>query len=162
VPAEPEAEHKFALLGSQLAAAVVEAVPSWIARSVMMRFDEWTAASGTGGPSRETVSKLAESAGGRAAAEVEGQLRDLLSSDVDQQWTTPLALVRPLVSYAGEVLAGAGVPGIERDEFQTLRFAGDDYGLTPASLAVLGDRVGELAIAWGASKAIAHRLRHRS
>jgi hypothetical protein len=129
---------------------------------VMMRFGEWSAASGGGGPSQETISKLAESAGVRAAAEVDRPLRDLLSSDVDQQWTTPLALVRPLVRYAGEVLAEAGVPGIQRDEFQTLRFADDDYGLTPASLAVLGDRVGELAIAWGASKAIAHRLRHGS
>jgi hypothetical protein len=162
VPAEPDPEQQFALLGSLLADAVVEAVPSWIARSVMMRFEEWSAVSAPGGRSPQSVSKLAESAGARAAAEVERPLRDLLSSDVDQQWTTPLALVRPLVRYAGEVLAEAGVPGIERDQFHTLRFADDDYGLTPATLAVLGDGVGELAIAWGASKAIAHRSRHRS
>ena len=42
------------------------------------------------------------------------------------------------------------------------RFPDDRYGLTPASLAVLGDEVGDLALAWGATKALAHRRRHAS
>jgi hypothetical protein len=87
-------------------------------------------------------------------------LRALLFADIDDQRTTPLALVRPLVGFATDVLSHAGVPPVVRDEFHTLRFPDDPYGLTPASLAVLGEQVGELAIEWGAAKALVHRRRH--
>jgi hypothetical protein len=103
---------------------------------------------------------MSEDAGEQAASAVEAQLRELLGADVDQQWTTPLALVRPLVGFATVVLAKAGVPGVKRDEFQVTRFPEDEYGLTPASLAALGEEVAGLALAWGAAKALAHRQRH--
>jgi hypothetical protein len=105
---------------------------------------------------------MCESAGELAASQVAGPLHQLLSSDVDQQWTTPLAIVRPLVAFATDVLDAAGVPEVVRDEFQVTRFPLDTYGLTPASLSALGEEVAGLALAWGAAKALAHRQRHEN
>ena len=48
----------------------------------------------------------------------------------------------------------AGVPPVVRDEFQMRRFPDDEYGLTPASLARPRRQVGDLALAWGAAKAL--------
>jgi hypothetical protein len=140
---------------------VIEAVPGWIARMVEGRYGEWVR-------SRDAavleapldVAELAQAAGRQAADSVAGPLRALLCADIDDQRTTPLALVRPLVAFATGVLSHAGVPPVVRDEFEMLRFPDDRYGLTPASLAVLGEHVGELAIGWGAAKALVHRRRH--
>ncbi len=38
-------------------------------------------------------------------------------SDIDEQRTTPLALIRGAVRYPTEVLRAAGVPPVERDRF---------------------------------------------
>jgi hypothetical protein len=105
---------------------------------------------------------MAEAAGEQAAASLSGPLRELLIADVDEQWTTPLALVRLLVGFATAVLEKAGVPAVQRDEFQVTRFPDDEYGLTPASLSSLGEEVANLALVWGAAKAVAHRQRHDS
>jgi hypothetical protein len=107
------------------------------------------------------LAELARAAGLRAADSLAGPLRALVAADVDDQWTTPLALVRPVVAFATDVLEQAGVPPVVRDEFEERRFPEDLYGLTPASLAVLGEEVGDLAIAWGAAKAAAHLRRHQ-
>jgi hypothetical protein len=142
---------------------VIEAVPGWIERAVTGRFADWMRSGGDSDPdSKRDITRLAQVAGRQAAAEVSGPLRAMLCSDIDDQRTTPLALVRPLVAHATEVLRRAGVPPVVRDEFQIRRFPDDVYGLTPASLAVVDERVGDLAITWGAAKAMAHRRRHRS
>jgi hypothetical protein len=69
--------------------------------------------------------------------------------------------VRGAVSYPTEVLREAGVAPVPRDPFVSERFPDDPYGLTPASLQTLRPDLGELAIAWGAAKAMAHRRRHQ-
>ncbi len=141
---------------------MIEAVPGWIARAVDGRFADWVTSGGIAEPGVESeIALLAQIAGSQAAAAVAETLRAALAADVDEQRTTPLALVRPLVAFATAVLSHAGVPAVVRDEFQMRRFPDDDYGLTPASLAVLGDRVGDLALAWGAAKALEHRRRHQ-
>jgi hypothetical protein len=111
---------------------------------------------------RSRLDLAAVEAGSDAAAAATEPLRAMLSADVDAQRSTPLALVRPLVSFATVVLRELGVPPVVRDRFQVERFADDDYALTPASLAALGGDVGELALVWGAAKAMAHRRRHQS
>jgi hypothetical protein len=147
-------------LGSQLADCVIAAVPDWIARVIEERFGDWTRASGAGDQAQSDIARLAREAGARAQDAVAEPLRAMLSADIDEQRTTPLALVRPLIAFATAILSEAGVPHVVRDEFAASRFPDDIYGLTPASLAVLGDGVGEVALTWGAAKAMAHRRRH--
>jgi hypothetical protein len=140
---------------------VIDAVPGWIARIVEGRYRDWVKGRDRAEPAAPPdIDGLAQAAGRQAADSVAGPLRALLCADIDDQRTTPLALVRPLVAFATDVLSHAGVPPVVRDEFQMLRFPDDRYGLTPTSLAALGERVGEVAIAWGAAKALVHRRRH--
>ncbi len=160
----PDQDPDLVRLGSQLADCVIAAVPDWIARVIEGRFGDWTRASaavGEGDPEAQSeIERLAHDAGVQARDAVAAPLRAMLSADIDDQRTTPLALVRPLVAFATAVLSEAGVPPVVRDEFAESRFPDDEYGLTPASLAVLGDEVGEMALVWGAAKAMAHRRRH--
>jgi hypothetical protein len=154
-----KADTDLARLGSELADAVIAAVPAWIKGAVDTRVAQWVQ---SGRPTTSIdepeLAKMAEAAGEQAAASVAG----LLLADVDVQWTTPLALVRPLVGFATAVLEKAGVPGVKRDAFEVTRFPDDEYGLTPASLSSLGEEVASLALVWGAAKALAHRQRHDS
>ena len=91
---------------------------------------------------------------------MEARLRALLEADVDEQCTTPLAIVRAAVRYPTAMLRTAGVPPVERDDFKVHAFPGDDYDLAPASLADVDPALVDLGIAWGAWKAMAHRARH--
>lgn len=102
----------------------------------------------------------ARHAGLVAAREVDARLAALLATDIDEQRSTPLAELRRVVPYATEVLERFEVPPRTRDRYLEQRFPDDRYGLTPASMSVLGADVEELAIVWGAAKAMAHRRRH--
>jgi hypothetical protein len=51
---------------------------------------------------------------------------------------------------------------VERDEFRVRAFPEDVYDLTPASFADVDLSLHEVAMAWGAAKAMAHRERHGS
>ena len=100
-------------------------------------------------------------AGAVAAAEVGPQVRALLSTDIDQQRTSPLALARTAVRYPTAVLVGAGVPPVERDEFTERRFPEDVYDLAPATFADLDPSLHEPGLTWGAAKAHVHLARRR-
>jgi hypothetical protein len=85
----------------------------------------------------------------------------LLTADIDDQATTPLAILRAsAVRYPTEVLHAAGVPPVVRDEFVEGVFPDDTYDLAPTSIADLDPDLGDLAIAWGAAKAFEHKRRH--
>lgn len=161
--ATAEADRRLARIGAQFALAVVGAVPAWVEHSVLRVLDAFEAAGGKLGSEdgREGVRARARQSGEQAAEALRGPLQRLLASDVDAQSATPLVLVRQLVAFPTAVLAGAGVPPVERDRFAEQHFPDDRYGLTPASLAVLGEGPADLALAWGAAKAAAHRARHR-
>ncbi|HXW31822.1 MAG TPA: hypothetical protein VEJ21_01925 [Acidimicrobiales bacterium] len=161
--AAEEADRRLAQIGAQLADAVIATVPAWVEHSVVRVLDAFDAAGSRLDSEGDRAEALARArrAGEEASAELAGPLQHLLASDVDDQWTTPLVLVRQLVAFPTAVLAGAGVPPVERDRFAEQHFPDDRYGLTPASLAVLGEGPADLALAWGAAKAAAHRARHR-
>ena len=150
---EPDPDSILAELGEELAAAVSGAVPGWVTRCVDALLSPDT-------PGRDRVMAEAEEAGRQAQRAVADRLKALLSADVDAQRSTPLAVVRDAVSYPTEVLRRAQVPPVPRDPFVSERFPDDPYGLTPASLQAMDPELGELAIAWGAAKAMAHRRRH--
>ena len=86
----------------------------------------------------------------------------MLAADVDEQATTPLAILRTAVRYPTEVLVAAGVPPVERDSFSQRAFPDDIYDLTPATFADVDPALAEAGIAWGAAKAFEHKRRHRS
>lgn len=137
-----------------LAAAVEEALPRWVERSVARLLRAYTGSEGA------EAMEQAVAAGARARAEVGGRVRALLESDIDDQRTNPLALLRGAVGYPTEVLRRAGVPPVVRDDFAESRFPDDVYDLTPASFADLDPALHEPGLEWGAAKAWAHRRRH--
>jgi broad specificity phosphatase PhoE len=137
--------------GEVLTRAVIGALPGWVDASVR----RVAAAAGAAVDEDD----LAE-AGRQAAVETGTRLRALLSADIDDQRGTPLSIVRDAVRWPGAVLRAAGVPPVARDDFDTERFPGDAYGLTPATFADLDPDLADVAIAWGAAKAWEHRRRH--
>lgn len=147
-------EALFAGMSSRLAGYVEQCVLDR-ARSTFGTVDQAQAQAPA-----EATEEAAASAGRQAAAEVLPALRALVEADVDEQRTTPLSLLRRATTFATAALERLGVPPVARDRFAEERFPDDRYALAPASMAVLGEEVEELAIAWGAAKAMAHRRRH--
>lgn len=141
--------------GERLVAAVEAALPGWVERSVRRRLIDWV---GTADPE---VVQRATAAGTTAAVEVGAELRRLVTTDVDQQWTSPLTIVRTAVRYPTAVLRQAGVPPIVRDDFDERHFPDDDYGLVPMAFADVDPALHDLGLAWGAAKAMVHLQRHR-
>jgi hypothetical protein len=143
-----EAEAELAAHAAALADAVDDALPGWVVRSVLA-FDP-------------SLRAAAEAAGERARAEVGTAVRELLATDIDQQPTGPLALLRTAVRYPTEVLQAAGVPPVDRDDFAVRAFPDDVYDLSPAAFADIDPALTEPGIAWGAAKAFVHKERRRS
>lgn len=133
--------------------AIAGALEGWLLHCVRQRAEpagRWSGA----------VEADAREAAVHARAEVMPALRALLAADIDEQATTPLSIVRHAVAHPTGVLRRAGVPPVTRDDDQRRRFPEDDYDLTPATFAELGETVAEAGIAWGAAKAFMHRQRH--
>lgn len=135
-----------------LVEAVEEALPGWVQRSVLRRVPDPTA----------ELREAARAAGRRAQQEVGADLRRLLSLDIDEQWTNPLALLRAAVRYPTEVLRAAGVTPVEREDFNRDRFPDDDYDLAPATWSDIDPALVDPGITWGAAKAFTHKARHSS
>jgi hypothetical protein len=129
-----------------LAVAIEAALPRWIERSVR----------------RLSSTADVEGAVAAAVAEVMPRLRTLLESDIDEQWTTPLELLRGAVRHPTAALRAVGVAPVARDDFVRERFPEDDYGLMPSSWSDVDEALLEPGIAWGAAKAWAHKQRHQS
>ncbi len=149
-------EQLLSLYATALADGVVDALPGWVAAAVVRRL----------GPELpeglpEDFEDRVAAAGRSAAEEVGGRVRELLSLDIDEQWTNPLTLIRTAIRFPTDLLRSIGVEPVARDE-QAKRFHPDDvYDLTPASFAELGPAVHDLGVSWGAAKAHVHLRRRR-
>ncbi len=143
----------------QLVDVVETVLPCWVQRCVERVHAAWVE---VGGLARAEVAERAQEAGKRAADEVGAELRELLSVDIDEQRSNPLSILRGAVRYPTQVLRDAGVPGIERDEFDVRHFPDDDYGLTPMTFTDIDESLHEPGIVWGAMKAKQHLDRHRT
>jgi hypothetical protein len=142
--------------GRALADAIEEALPSWVEESVDRVM---TASLGSVPP---PVAEAARAAGERAAADVGAEIRALLEADIDQQRTTPLAILRAAaVPYPTEVLRRAGAPPTCRDRVAAEMFPDDVYDLTPAAFADISPSLTDVGMAWGAAKAFEHQRRHK-
>ena len=139
---------------AELADAVEAALPGWVERSVARLVVAYR------GRADQAVLDQAAVAGRRAASEVGAAVRALLTADVDEQRTTPLALLRGAVRFPNEVLQAAGVPPVERDRRQEEMFPADVYDLAPANFADVDPSLAELGLAWGAAKARESMVRH--
>ena len=100
-----------------------------------------------------------DSAAARCRAEVSPRVRALLETDLDDQRSTPLGLLRHAVVVPTEVLRSLGVPPVARDEFAVRSFPGDLYALSPASFRDVDESLHEPGLIWGAAKAHVHLAR---
>lgn len=148
-----ELAAQFSVAGDKLADAIVCALPSWV-RSCVDGFD-LTESVGQG-----SLETLIATAGSDATAALELPLRELLTAPIDDQRSTPLALVRTAVRFPTAILASAGVPPVDRDPFEARAFPDDVYGITPATWGDLGPEVAEAGLRWSVNKAFLHRRLH--
>lgn len=149
-------EAKLAALAGALADAVEAAVPTWVQRSVERLVVAHQ------GLVTGAVRAAAATAGRRCAEEVGAQLRAVLASDVDEQRTNPLALLRAAVAYPTAVLQEAGVPPVVRSDFDERAFPDDLYGLAPATWSDIDPELQEPGLVWGAAKAHVVLTRRRA
>ena len=153
-PADLDALTRYA---AALADGVEAALARWVERSV-----ERVHVHQLGRRPPGDVREAAARAGRAAAADVGAQVRALLSLDIDEQRTGPLALIRRAVPYPTEVLRAAEVPPCERDEFAVRQFPEDVYDLAPTSFGELDADLQETGLVWGAAKAHVHLSRRRA
>jgi hypothetical protein len=128
--------------------------PYWEARALAL-VEAWT-----GRPASAAEAERVRAAAARASSKAVEGLRRLLAADVDEQWTTPLDVVRRSAGELTELLATMGVAPVARDEFDERAFPDDPYGLAPRALADVDDSLQEVALVWGAAKARLHLQRH--
>ena len=145
------AEQQLADSARRLADGIAQALPGWVVAAVQSRLPHLDS----------KTQEAAEAAGLAAAADIGGQMAQLLAADIDDQRENPLALLRRAVRYPTEVLTAAGAPPTERDDFAIERFPDDVYDLTPASFADIHPDLQTPGLEWGAAKAFVHRRRHK-
>ena len=135
-------------------------LPGWVVRSVQHILDAWGR---TAPDDRTRAEHDAVDAGAAATARVAGELRELFALDADAQSRTPLEVVRRAYREPTAVLAAAGIPRVERDEFAERAWPDDTYGLVVHGLGDLGDEeLAPLQMAWGLAKAKVLRARRGS
>ena len=134
--------------GADLASAVDRVLPGWVARSVH-RF-------------RTDLDLESAAAGEEARREIGARMRRLLETDLDQQRSNPLAILRTATRYPTRVLAEAGVPGVVREPFAVEAFPEDIYNLSPATWSDIDPALQDYGIAWSAWKAHEFLRRRRA
>lgn len=148
VPREsPDDARALARHAATLADGIEAALGPWVEACVARVITAWA------GVVDPEIRAAAERAGAQARAGVAPRVRALLAQDVDEQRTTPLAVVRGAVAYPTDVLAAAGVPPVARDELAASAFPDDVYDLSPAAFADLAPELAGPGIVWGAAKA---------
>ena len=134
--------------GADLAAAVDRVLPGWVVRTVQ-RF-------------RDDLDLEAEAAGEEARSDVGVRLRRMLETDLDQQRSNPLSILRTATRYPTQVLLAAGVPRVVREPFAVEAFPEDIYNLSPATWSDIDPALQDYGIAWSAWKAHEFLRRRRA
>ena len=136
---------------------VASELPGWVERSVTRILDAWGR---TPPDARDQAERDAVTAGRAASARVTAELQTLFALDPEHQRATPLELVRGAYREPTAVLAAAGVPPVERDDFAERAWPDDTYGLAIHGLGDLGDvELAPYQLAWGLAKAKVLRAR---
>jgi hypothetical protein len=148
--ANADDEAALARYAVELADAIDAALPGWVRRSVE-RFL----------PVVGPVVAEVDAAAARVR-DVGAAVRTLLLTDLDEQTSTPLAIVRGAVAVPTSILRAHGLPPVERDEFDVRSFPDDIYRLTPATFADIDPALAEPGLRWGAAKAFVFKARRRA
>ncbi len=149
-----ETETEAALLAEHTASlrdAMVQLVPEWAAKTVIARSPD---------PSSAASRDAADRVRSLAQTETVTELIRLLDSDIDDQWASPLEVVRSLVPALTAELEHLDAPAVPRDPRSIELMAEDVYALTPATFADIDSSLHHLGLAWGAAKAHVHLRRH--
>jgi hypothetical protein len=132
---------------------------AWVVREVTRIVDAWGRLDDA---TRAQTLDEAQRAGEDARVRVLGELDALFALTPSEQRATPLQLVRSLRFEVTSVLATAGIPEVERDEFDVRAFPDDRYGVVPKAFADLGDDdLGPMLMAWGVGKTLVLRATTR-
>lgn len=158
---EARALERMRAAGEEIVAGVEARLPAWVVAQVARILDAWGRADAA---TRARAETEALDAGGKAAARVAGRLRELQALDPSDQATTPLEVVRSTYREPTAVLEAAGVPSVERDDFDERAWPEDRYGLVPRTFADLPnadgeDDLGPLHLGWGLAMAAVLRAR---
>ena len=125
--------------GAALADTVEDVLVGWVVRCVRrFRFD---------------LDDEAQMAGLAAREAVGLGLRALLATDIDEQRSNPLAVLRAAVQFPTAVLSAAGVAPVRREPFAVNAFPQDVYDLSPATWSDIDPQLQDAGIAWSAWKA---------
>jgi hypothetical protein len=151
---EPDPDVALAEKATALSDAIDEVVGPWLEAAVATR----AADAGLTGP---VVEEVAARAAAEARATVVLRIRALLAQDIDEQATTPLALLRGAIGPATAALQELGVPPVDRDEFAERAFPADLYALSPAAFEDVAEELRTPGLEWGAAKAFVHLRRRR-
>jgi hypothetical protein len=154
-PDDPADAAALARYANALAAAVDEALPGWVDRSVR------GVLAAQGLPVDAAVEAGIASATAATRDEGMPRLRSLLATDIDNQRTNPLAVLRAMVPHLTAVLRAGGARPVARDDFAARNFPDDVYDLTPASFADVDPALHDPGLSWGAAKAHVHLARRR-
>jgi|TARA_B110000438_G_scaffold218916_1_gene211833 hypothetical protein len=140
---------------NELVQALETALPEWVMDCVEKVSVAWE------GQTSPQLLAEAQQAAKECYDEVMPDLRALLLTDIDNQFVSPLSVIRKAVSFPTKVLRNNNVPEVIRDEFAIRNFPKDVYDLSPASFGDLNEELQELGIAWGAAKAHTHLQRRK-
>ena len=128
---------------------------AWVVREVQRIVDAW------GRLDDATYAQVladAQQSGEDARVRALGELDALFAQAPAEQRATPLQIVRSLRFEVTAVLSAAGIPEVERDEFDARAFPDDRYGVVPKAFADLGDDdLGPMLMAWGVGKTLVLR-----
>lgn len=107
------------------------------------------------------VGDLLSSVVARVNKEVDDNLRELLSLDVLEQRSNPLAIFRQATRPISDLLKTVGCAPVVRDEFDERSFPDDIFGLSPATWVDIDEMMVEPGIEWGAWKAATIMMRKK-
>lgn len=142
--------------GKRLLDLVVAAVPVWVDDSVRKIVRRHL------GVVNDDIAAAIVVAGKEAQEFVSQRLSVLLTTDVDQQSSNPLQILRDSARFPTQVLLSAGIPTPKRDHFDEQINPDDVFGLGPYTWRDLGEEVHDAGIEWGAWKAATVLSRRRA
>lgn len=139
---------------ADLLAVARDVVPAWLRRITV------AAASADGEPGAELVAAI-DAMVDESADRLLADLATLLATDVDEQPTNPLSVLRAGIAAPTALLRAHGVPVPPPDPFAAERFPDDVYRLGPATWADIDPAMHEPGLTWGAWKAMTVLRRRR-
>ncbi len=146
-------EARLVDISQRLSLLLQQHIGPWVERSVLARAEQSHAVT-------DELRAAAQRASAQASMEVGATIRDLLATDIDEQRSTPLSVLRAAIGFPTAVLLEHEVPAPDRPAFEADAFPEDVFGLTPANFADIHPDLHAPGLEWGAAKAFVH-LRRR-